>query len=123
MKVTGLVFVGTRTRHAGSMTSFVQEALGLRPHEHAAATFFALPDGSAFAVTEPAELDPCERTVGFLVEDVEAAARELVTRGVVTGEVACNGSQRYVHFRAPDGHLYELVEERTDPLDPPAQAG
>lgn len=120
MKVTGLVFVGTRTRHVEPMRSFVQEALGLRPHKHADATFFALPDGSAFAVTEPAELDPCERTIGFLVEDIEAAARELITRGVLTGEVTSNGSQRYVHFRAPDGHLYELVEDLTDSVDPPA---
>jgi glyoxylase I family protein len=112
MEVTGLVFVGTRTRHVAQMRSFVQEVLGLAPREDERATFFDLPDGSSFAVTEPADLDPGERTVGLLVTDVVAAAGELVARGVPVGEVADNGRQRYVHFRAPDGQLYELVEER-----------
>lgn len=26
-------------------------------------------------------------------------------------EVATSGGQRYAHFRAPDGQLYELVED------------
>jgi catechol 2,3-dioxygenase-like lactoylglutathione lyase family enzyme len=118
VEVTGLVFVGTRTRHVAQMRSFVQDVLGLAPREDERATFFDLPDGSSFAVTEPADLDPGERTVGFLVTDVAAAARELAARGVPVGEVADNGRQRYVHFRAPDSRLYELVEERGDPQSP-----
>ncbi len=29
---------------------------------------------------------------------------------VESDEVSSNGLQRYVHFRAPDGRLYELIE-------------
>jgi hypothetical protein len=37
---------------------------------------------------------------------------ELRAAGVEVDEPAENDLQRYVHFRAPDGKLYELVEER-----------
>ena len=115
MEVTGLAFVGTRTRHVEQMRSFVQDVLGLVPRQDGGTTFFELPDGSSMAVTEPADLDPAERTVGFRVADAAAAARELAARGVPVDELADNGRQRYVHFRAPDGQLYELVEERDGP--------
>ena len=71
-----------------------------------------MPDGSSFAVTSPDAPNDTERTVGFLVTDIEQAARELRAAGVETdGEVSLSARQRYLHFRAPDGHLYELVEE------------
>ena len=52
------------------------------------------------------------RTIGFLVSDVAAAAAELQAAGVETDEVHETDRQRYVHFTAPDGKLYELVEEK-----------
>jgi catechol 2,3-dioxygenase-like lactoylglutathione lyase family enzyme len=52
-----------------------------------------------------------ERTVGFLVDDVELVATELRAAGIATDdEVSSSARERYIHFRAPDGHLYELVE-------------
>ena len=40
------------------------------------------------------------------------AATELRAAGIATDdEVSSSARQRYVHFRAPDGQLYELVEE------------
>jgi hypothetical protein len=42
---------------------------------------------------------------------VDAAARVLRAAGVTTDdEIAETATQRYLHFRAPDRHLYELVE-------------
>lgn len=56
--------------------------------------------------------DDAERTVGFLVFDIEQALDELRSAGITTDAVvASSATQRYVHFRAPDGRLYELVEE------------
>jgi glyoxylase I family protein len=73
---------------------------------------FALPDGSSFAVTSLDGADGAERTVGFLVDDVGQAAVELRAAGIATDdEVSSSARERYIHFRAPDGHLYELVEE------------
>ncbi len=52
------------------------------------------------------------RSIGFLVADLDEAIAELHDAGVAVGEPAANDRHRYVHFRAPDGELYELVAER-----------
>ena len=95
------------------MAAFVRDVLGLAQIavEGAEAEFFELPDGSSFAVSPTDEDDVAERTVGFLVADVDQAAAELRAAGVETDDVSATDRQRYVHFRAPDGRLYELVEE------------
>ena len=54
---------------------------------------------------------PAERTVGFLVDDLATAVDELHAAGVETDGIMENDHYRYTHFRAPDGRLYELVEE------------
>jgi glyoxylase I family protein len=114
VRITGITFVGTRTYADEAMARFVSDVLGLAPVDVAVgdARFFSLPDGSSFAVTRPGDMEPAERTVGFLVDDVEQAAAELRAAGVpVDEEVSYNDRQRYIHLRAPDGQLYELVEE------------
>jgi glyoxylase I family protein len=115
MHVESIVFVGTRTAARADMSRFARHVLGLRPADPGGmdADVFGLPDGSSFAVTSPDVPDDAERTVGFLVPDVEQAAAELRAAGIATSdEVSSSAHQRYVHFRAPDGHLYELVENR-----------
>jgi glyoxylase I family protein len=57
----------------------------------------------------PAEM--ATRTIGFLVDDLDAAVAELRAEGVEAGEPGENQLGRYVHFTAPDGRLYELVEK------------
>jgi glyoxylase I family protein len=115
MQIKGITFVGTRTGARSAMGTFVRDVLGLAPTtvDGVDAEMFALPDGSTFAVTSPDGPDDTERTVGFLVEDIATAAAELKASGVtVDGEIAETTTQRYLHFRAPDGRLYELVENR-----------
>jgi catechol 2,3-dioxygenase-like lactoylglutathione lyase family enzyme len=113
VRIEGLMFVGTRTEARDQMAEFVRDVLGLAPSPAGglAAEVFAMPDGSSFVVTSPDEPADVERTVGFLVNDVEQALRELRAAGISTDdEVSSTATQRYVHLRAPDGHLYELVE-------------
>jgi glyoxylase I family protein len=115
MQIEGITFVGTRTAHRPGMAAFVGEVLGLprAEVEGVDAEVFALPDGSTFAVTSPDGPDDLERTIGFKVADLDQAVAELKASGVaVDEEIAESSTQRYVHFRAPDGHLYELVEDR-----------
>lgn len=111
MQIQGITFVGTRTAARPEMVRFVRDVLGLRPAsaEGIDADLFELPDGSAFAVASAAEPGD-ERTVGFLVDDLDLAAAELRAHGVETDEIATNDRYRYLHLRAPDGQLYELVE-------------
>ena len=114
MRILGLVFAGTATKSRAQMARFVQETLGLERVEVGGveADMFVLPDGSQFAVADPRGMGDTSRSIGFLVDDIEAAVAELRAAGVGVGEPAQNDRQRYVHFRAPDGKLYELVEER-----------
>ncbi|HEY2789795.1 MAG TPA: hypothetical protein VGI72_10080 [Gaiellales bacterium] len=114
MRVLALVFAGTATEHRAAMAAFATGTLGL---ERVAiggveADMFALPDGSHFAIADPRGMGETSRSIGFLVADLDEAIAELRDSGVEVGDPAANDRHRYVHFRAPDGQLYELVAER-----------
>jgi catechol 2,3-dioxygenase-like lactoylglutathione lyase family enzyme len=117
MRVLGLVFAGTATDRREEMAAFAQNVLGLTPIEveGAGADMFGLPDGSSFAVAGPRELGETSRSLGFLVANLDEAIETLKRAGVEVDEIAVNERSRYVHFRAPDGALYELVEAATPP--------
>jgi catechol 2,3-dioxygenase-like lactoylglutathione lyase family enzyme len=113
VRILGLVFAGSATDHRDEMTAFVGDVLGMtRAHDSGVeADLFALPDGSRFGVANPRGMGDTSRTIGFLVDDLEAAAAELRAAGAwVADEAGANDLERYLHFRAPDGELYELVE-------------
>ena len=115
MEVRGIGFVGSHTGAHDEMSSFLRDVLGLRPItvDGVGAELFAAGDGDVFAVARPSEEDDAaERTIGFLVGDLDAAIVELSAAGVETDGVSENARWRYTHFRMPDGKLYELVEER-----------
>ena len=114
MEILGLVFAGSATERRPEMAAFARDVLGLEaaPLAGAGADMFALPDGAFFAVAGPRDLGDTSRTIGFLVADLDAAVAELRAAGVEVDEPAANERHRYVHFRAPDGKLYELVQER-----------
>jgi len=122
MEIRGLIFAGTATDRRVAMTEFSERVLGLRRAAHAGefADMFDLPDGTRFAVADERDEQPgTSRTIGFLVDDVLAARRELTEHGVQVDEPSENERHRYVHFVAPDGELYELVEElRSDASTP-----
>lgn len=116
MEILGLTFAGTSSDARSEMAAFVENVLGLQQTaiDGVEADLFDLPDGSRFAVASAGGMGT-ERTIGFLVADVDAALAELRRAGVGTDdEVAENAQYRYVHFRAPDGGLYELVERRAE---------
>lgn len=116
MRVLGLAFAGTATENRVSMVRFVVETLGFEQVvvPGVEADLFELPDGSRFAVAGKGGMGDTSRSVGFLVESLEDARAALHATGVATDEPACNATHRYIHFRAPDGKLYELIEERKD---------
>ena len=94
------------------MTEFVSDVLGVPRHhvEGVEADLFKLPDGSSFAVASPGGMGDSARSLGFLVASLDEAVAELAAVGVVTDAPSTSGTERYVHFTAPDGQLYELVE-------------
>ena len=115
MLVRGIEFVGTHTPERAAMSAFARDVLGLTPVavDGSTADMFTLPNGDVFAVASLHEEDGvAERTVGFLVDDLDTAVDEIHAAGIETDGISENDRYRYTHFRAPDGRLYELVEER-----------
>jgi len=112
MRILGICFAGTSTPHREPMAQFVREVLGVpeRQVDGVEADLFGLPDGSSFAVASPGGMGESARSLGFLVENLDEAVTELNAAGISTDAPASNERERYVHFTAPDGHLYELVE-------------
>ncbi|MGN6610084.1 MAG: VOC family protein [Jatrophihabitans sp.] len=120
MRILGLCFAGTATPQREAMRSFVTDVLGLPPVivGGMGADAFTLPDGSVFAVASPGEMGETHRSIGFLVDDLDEALGELRAAGVETDdEVSENDRMRYAHFVAPDGGVYELVEQRRSVVD------
>jgi len=115
MEIRGIVFVGSHTPAHEEMRSFVRDVLGLQQIEveGVGAALFETASGDALAVAPPYEEDGvAERTVGLLVDDLDGAIAELRAAGFETDGISENARWRYSHFYAPDGKLYELVEER-----------
>ncbi|HEV2310569.1 MAG TPA: VOC family protein [Acidimicrobiia bacterium] len=115
MEPRGIVWAGTRTTAYAAMTTFAGDTLGLRVVEETdGMTVYELADGDRFEVFDATGAEGASYfdapVVGFLVDDVAAAAAELEAAGVeLLGPVADVGESAWAHFRAPDGHVYELA--------------
>jgi catechol 2,3-dioxygenase-like lactoylglutathione lyase family enzyme len=112
-----LAWVGTRTNNFESTVDFFRDVLGLTPDlDLPGFRVLKLPDGSKVEIFGPdSEMNRHFTTgpvVGFLVDDVDAAASELRARGIEILHTADDESgNRWVHFRAPDGNIYEFTQD------------
>ena len=74
-----------------------------------------VPDGATVEVFGPASEYNRHLThpvAGFLVDDLDNAVDELRAAGVeIVLPVQRGGTRSWMHFRAPDGFVYELVED------------
>lgn len=125
MQLLGVVFVGTSTAERDQMRRFVTDVLGLEQMDRPdiEADVFGLHDGASFAIASPGGMGPTKRSIGFLVDDLDVAVGELRSAGCDVDGVAANSRERYVHFVAPDGELYELIERSADESAAGARAG
>jgi len=113
MRVLGYSWAGVRSTNLKSTVSFFRDTLGLSLIEqHESWAQFEMPSGQLFEVfgskSSYYQLHACP-VLGFQVEDVRAARKELESAGVefVTG-VFGNESEAWTYFRDPDSHIYEL---------------
>ena len=118
MRVLSLVWVGTRTSEYAATVAFFRDVMGLGVH--ATETDFAVldvPGGATVEVFGPGSRYNQHLThpvAGFLVADLESAAEELRAAGVEIVLPVQHGEPRsWLHFRAPDGFVYELAEDPT----------
>lgn len=114
MEIEGLVFAGIASSDAAGVAAFFRDVLEAECVEEDGWHRVLFPNGSSLALVPPNWVSPPSDTnLGFLVDDVERATAELVTRGVAPdGGLTKNGDLRYQHFRAPDGRVFELIDRR-----------
>jgi len=123
VRVKGIRWIGVDTVSVARMRSFAIDVLGMRVAGEDAEDFveLAMGDGaklelfgSAAMADGPWLFESNPVVAGFLVDDIEAARDELAR----TPDVELLGELRVMpdgyawqHFRAPDGHVYELTAD------------
>jgi catechol 2,3-dioxygenase-like lactoylglutathione lyase family enzyme len=123
MNVRGVRWVGVGTDRVAAMRAFAIDVLGLRVDGQDSEDFveLAMADGSklelfgsAAAADGPWLFASNPVVAGFLVDDIHAAREELARRPDVEllGELrVLDDGYAWQHFRAPDGHVYELTAD------------
>ena len=111
----GLSWIGTCTDRPQQMSRFLADVLGIPVVERAAGyTMHAVADGSQIEVfTAAGREHRCLTTgpvPGVLVDDVPATAARLRAAGVeLLGPTQEEHGHARQHFRAPDGHIWEVA--------------
>ncbi len=123
MKIKGIVWLGTQTDQFSPMVDFFGKISGSAPKilkdDFA---MFQLPNGDRLEVFAP---DPTAQDfmmqpiAGFLVEDIQDARTEMEAYGIEFIGPIHKGPRGYAwsHFRAPDGHIYELTCNPSHPIN------
>ena len=116
MKVKGIVWMGIQTDRFDDMGAFLGAFIGATPDkEEPGFAMWNLPDGALVelfaAGTKPSFHDA--PVVGFLVDDLEAARSDLMQAGaeIVGGYGPNEDGYAAIHFKAPDGNVYEIVRD------------
>ena len=119
VRVLSLAWVGTRTTDYAATVALFRDVRGLSV-QSSEPTFTVLdvPGGATVEVFGPESESNRHLThpvAGFRVADLDGAAAELRAAGVeIVLPVQGGGSRSWLHFRAPDGFVYELVEDTSD---------
>lgn len=123
MRVRNIRWVGVPTTNYEAMLAFLRDTMGLRLNFQEATTAeFSAWEGDEIQVMAPG--DPyfeffSREAKGpvplFEVDDVHRARAELEAAGIeIVGRPGSDSRWEWVHFRAPDGNLYEVASLRRD---------
>jgi hypothetical protein len=113
MRVKGIVWLGTRTERFDEMREFFLGITGVTPRDEPGMAAFDLANGDRIEVLDTAvgESYMVAPVAGLLVDDVATARAELESSGIeFIGPIHTGAGSTWSHFRAPDGHVYELSE-------------
>src|SRR4051812_29298877 len=123
MRVLRLCWLGIPSEQYEPMVGLLRDVMELRVElEEPGTTELSLPSGDRVQVFAPGhpyfELFSREAkgpVALFEVEDVSAARRELIAAGIeVVGPNDEDATWEWLHFRGPDGNLYELAARRPE---------
>jgi catechol 2,3-dioxygenase-like lactoylglutathione lyase family enzyme len=114
MRVLGIVWTGVQTANFDAMATFVEGLIGApAPQQEPGFRLWSFPDGDIIELYAEGG-KPTFGTapvVGFRVDDLEAGRRRLEELGaeIVGGYGPNEDGYASIHFRAPDGNVYELT--------------
>jgi len=123
VEVKGIRWLGVRTDGVSSMRAFALDVLGLQVFGDETEQFAEVVTSDGFKLAlfgvgadadSPWLFEAKPVVAGFLVDDIEAARDELARTPDVEllGELhVLPGGYAWQHFRAPDGHVYELTAD------------
>jgi catechol 2,3-dioxygenase-like lactoylglutathione lyase family enzyme len=118
VEIVKLAWVGTRTDNAEPTVAFFRDVLGLRLEtDQPGFWMLKLADGGKVEVfggdSDVNRHFTTGPVAGFLVDDVDRAAAELRSAQIeiVYGPDADEHGNAWVHFRAPDGNIYEFTQD------------
>lgn len=120
LRAHGLVWAGTRTARHEQMSRFLADVLAIPVvFEVPGYVVHQLPDGAQVEVFTPDDPDHEHFTTGpvpgLLVDDVATANRALVAAGIeLLGPLHEEQGHAWQHFRAPDGHVWEVTHRPVD---------
>jgi predicted enzyme related to lactoylglutathione lyase len=117
VRVRKLGWLGTRTENVTETVDFLKNVLGVQMEKRGDDFWVGtLPGGGLVEVFGPDS--PHNRhfttgpVVGFVVDDIDGGAAQLRDAGVeVFGPYKAEDGGTWVHFRAPDGRIYELTQD------------
>jgi glyoxalase/bleomycin resistance protein/dioxygenase superfamily protein len=121
VRAKAVVWLGARTQRFAELRAFLRLLTGVEPRiDEPGFAVFDLASGDRleiFGEDDEAHDWMKAPVAGFLVDDVGAARRELEESGIeFIGPVHhADDGNSWSHFRAPDGHVYELTSQPEHP--------
>lgn len=118
MRVLGVAWLGSRTKNFEGLSEFFGKVMGMKKIYHEdELNVFKTENGDIVEIFgmnyKDALFFPNAPVAGFLVDDIENGKKELEASGIEAGEIYGDGKgNRWMHFTAPDGNMYELTERR-----------
>ncbi len=127
MNVRAICWMGVQTERFDEMRTFLRTLLGSeRAVSEPGFAVWDLPSGDLVELFAEGQKPTFGSgpVVGFLVDDLDASRRELEAAG---GEVVStwgpnDDGYEAVHFRAPDGNVYEIVRDPVREARPRARS-
>jgi catechol 2,3-dioxygenase-like lactoylglutathione lyase family enzyme len=114
VKLLGIVWTGVQTREFDQMAAFMERLIGTpAPRQESGFRLWSFPDGDILELYayggKPSFGDA--PVVGFRVDDLPEGRARLEELGaeIVGGYGPNEEGYASVHFRAPDGNVYELT--------------
>ena len=121
MEVRNIRWVGVPTENYAAMRALLEQVMGLRlSFEEPTTVEFTTTEGDEVQLHAPGDpyFDFFKRHATgpvplFEVDDLHTARMELAENGIaIVGDLGQDSRWEWIHFRAPDGNLYELASRR-----------